>query len=306
MANRRADTQNDTLFEVEPAQRLPDADTSVGRSWRTQAKHDLMNKIEGQEIGAANSINAINRLIWIDLTAGDGAGSEDVDWSRSCSPGIHVAHAMNSAKLIEILLYEINSATYAQLLRNLNSNLQTMGFVAHGDSIWRLGHVTVRAYNADGRTAPVNFVGAQDAVLVINDPNAITDWAMRDSFAQEITDRTSWFRSLSTLGCNPSGIKRLPFTERVSWFGMIDEQQAALPRHRDLMLAVIEKDSSQWAYLVSTAERWRATSERDVRGAFRTNGGKTVAITWCRRDPAQFEETKRALIYTKDEMREVG
>lgn len=290
----------------------------VGRSWRTYAKHELMSSIIGQEIGAASRLNTIGRHVWFDLTAGDAALVEGVEWERGCSPGILARHAVNSRKPVEIVLHEIQPATYDRLLGNLAERLPALGYEKDGEDCWRLGNrVAITALNSSGHGADVAMIRNSDAVFVLNDANAITEWAMRPTFAREICERTWCFRSLSTMGCNPAGIKRIGLDdgsgdakrERRAWFDLIATQQNTLPHYRDLLLAAIEKDEAQWAYLLCTAAKWRPQSEAIVRGAFKTainrlpeeSRGRTAAMTWFGADPLGFEETKRHLFLTKAE-----
>jgi hypothetical protein len=275
----------------------------VGRSWRTWAKHDLMNSVIGQEVGAAGKLPNIDRLVWVDLTAGDAALVEGAPWRRACSPGILANHAAHSRKPVDIVLHEIQAATFDRLLGNLDQFLPELGYEKRDDNLWRLGPTSITALNVSGHEADATFMRGRDAVVVLNDPNAITEWAMRPTFAQEICDRTWCFRSLSTMGCNPAGIKRLPLEERLAWFEMVGTQQATLPHYRDLLLAAIERDSAQWAYLLCTASKWRSSSESVMRTAF-GRAGRTTAMTWFGVDPNEFEETKRQLFLTKKELEE--
>lgn len=288
----------------------------VGRSWRTWAKHELMNSVVGQEVGAVNRstivMDKVDRLIWFDLTAGDAALVDGAEWHRSCSPGILAHHAVNSDKPVLVMLYEIQPATFDRLLANLDQRMPSLGYARDGEARWRYGsHVELQAINASGRTASTELIDNRDAVFVFNDPNAITEWAMRSTFASEIASRAWCFRSLSTMGCNTAGIKRLDLRERLDWFDLIDEQEAALPHYRDLLLAAIEKDEAQWAYLLSTSvrERWRKQAESVVRSAFKAalkrmpeeSRGRTAATTWLRQSPAEFRETKLQLFLTNAE-----
>lgn len=294
----------------------------VGRSWRTYAKHELMNNVIGQEVGVVNNSKSqkfadVDRSVWIDLTAGNAELVDDPDsavtspWHRACSPGILASHATFSRKPVEIILHEIKPGTYDQLLTNLAEHLPDLGYEKDGENVWRFGETaTVTALNISGQDADVSFIRRSDAAVVLNDANAITDWAMRSTFAAEICNRTWCFRSLSTMGCNPGGIKRLDLDERRRWFGHVETQQASLPRYRDLLLAAIEKDEAQWAYLLCTAAKWQRTSEKIVNSAFNTaikklpkeSKGRTAAMTWNRGDPSGFEETKRRLFLTKPEL----
>lgn len=280
---------------------------TVGRSWRTPAKHEVMASFVGQEVGVVNRSPAhrdITRLVWIDLTAGDAADVEGHVWRSACSPGILARHATRSAKPVEIMLHEIQPATYYRLLDNLAAHLPTLGYEKDGENCWRTSTVTLQAVNTSGGNADVTFVGQSDAVLAFNDPNAITEWAMRPTFAEEIRARRVWcYRALSTLGCNVSGIKRLTLDERRGWFDLISSEQCALPDYRDLLLAGIDRDESQWAYLLNTPAKWRSTTEHFVRSAFGRVGREIVA-NWYHGAPAGFEAAKRSLFMTKKELRE--
>lgn len=278
---------------------------TVGRSWRTYAKHDLMRSFVGREVGAANSMRSIYRLVWLDLTAGDAV--TDAAWSRNSSPGILAHHALNARKPVDISMFEIKTATHERLLASLAGALPDLGYERVRDDYWRIpDRVTLRVIHGSGHDAHIDLMRHRgDAALVLNDPNAITEWAMRPTFAAEIAGRAWCFRSLSTMGCNPAGLKRLPFEERLKWFELVRQQEDALPPHRDLLLAAIERDDAQWAYLVCDPEKWRVQTEKVVETAFRSVG-RTVALSWYRRQPDLFEEQKRTLFFTKPERKELG
>ncbi len=284
---------------------------SVGRSWRTPAKHSLMSSLIGEEIGVVNRSRQFGRdcrAVWIDLTAGDAAPVDGSKWHDSCSPGIlarHAAHPRN-ARPVDIFLHEIQAAAYDRLLGNLDEQLPGFGFERYGEGMWRVPdrNIVVVARNVTGQEAEVRSIRHGDAVFVFNDPNAVTDWAMRDTFAREIGERTPWFRSLSTMGCNPGGLKRLELEERQYWFEFPRSQERELPGYRDLLLAAIEGDDAQWAYLISTSALWRGKTEKVVSSAFR-KVGRTVAMSWLRQDAADFDALKRKLFLTRAELSEL-
>lgn len=297
---------------------------TVGNSFRTAVKHELMRDFVGEEIGVAGSLRAVDRHVLLDLTAGNATPPYDGPWRESCSPGILAYHASRARKPVRIAFYEHDAPTFRTLLGKLATELPPLGYIKRDDAWWQIGEqVTLRAFNSDGRNAPTGYLRHRDAVLVLNDPNAITDWAMRPSFAAEISDRTSWFRSLSTLGCNVCGIKRgpldrpgtLPFaepgfmspTERAGWFDLLNAQERETPPARDLLLAAIERDASQWAYLISTATagNWRHKTEARTRSAF-TGAGLTVDMAWMRQDRDHFEQIKRTLFLTRRELHEAA
>lgn len=276
----------------------------VGRSWRTEAKHALMRSIAGQEIGAISRIGAHDRHVFYDLSAGDGVVGGGADWFKTCSPGILATHAANThLPTALVLLHEIQPSTYDRLLDSLADpwHLPLLGYVKDGEGCWRLGdRVELRTINGSGHDADVSFLTKRDAVLAFNDPNAITEWAMRDTFVQEVKDRAWCCRVLSTMGCNPAGLKRLPLAERLGWFALVESHQAAEPRYRDILLAAIEKDDSQWSYLLSTPQNWRDKTEAVVQTAF-NHVGRTAEMAWWRQQSDDFREALLRLFLTKKE-----
>jgi len=260
-----------------------------------------MRSIVGREVGVAGTMPAVTRLVWFDLTAGDGIPVYGADWTRNCSPGILASHAKASVKPVDIRMYEIKPRTYDRLLVSLGEQLPALGYRQLENEVWAYGDVVVLyAHNASGSEAPVDGIARTDAVLAVNDPNAITDWAIRPTFAEELRSRTPWSRSLSTMGCNPAGLKRLPQEERLVWFELIAQQEAALPDHRDLLLAAIEGDDSQWAYLLCDPVKWRTTQEKVARSAF-AKYGYALEMAWHRTHGAQFEALKQRLFLTRKE-----
>lgn len=284
---------------------------TVGRSWRTVAKHALMRNLLGQEVGVVNKWKNkgehVPSSVWYDLTAGDGVAPDDTAWGAGCSPGIVASYARDLRVPTTVLLSEIQAATYDRLIVSLAENLPRLGYEPKDEFTWTFSRsgvdINLHALNMSGWDASVDIIERDAAVFVLNDPNAITEWAMRPSFAQEIRDRTWRSRSLSTMGCNPAGLKRLDLSERMGWFGLVKSQQDALPVHRDLLLTAIERDDAQWAYLIGQAAKWREGTESKVRSAF-AQAGRTAAMSWYVVDREGFEATKDRLFFTKQELRE--
>jgi hypothetical protein len=294
----------------------------VGTSWHTVAKHNLMRSIACKQIVAANKIEWLERIALYDLTAGNGIPAYDAEWSHACSPGILASQATKSGKPVLVDLYEKDAGTYGKLLASLTEQLPFLGYRQTAENRWQARtNIVLRATHMDGRMAPVDHLRHRDDVLVFNDPNSITEWAMRSGFAQEISRRAKGLRILSTLGCNVCGIKMLPYakedqtlplgdgpevmslTERRNWFRLVTEQQEALLDRHDLLLAAFERDSSQWAYLLSTpaTQRWTAEAEKHVHEAF-SMVGRTAEMSWFRQNPDRFDWTKRKLFLTKSEL----
>lgn len=278
---------------------------NVGRSWRTPIKHDYMWSIVGQEAGAIAHLGA-RAGVWYDLTAGDAALIPGEMWHRACSPGILAYHAAMSQIPAHVRLHEIQAATYDRLLDNLTSYLPTLGYSSTGTSTWTHpgNGSTVTAYNRSGAEADVTDINHDAAVFVVNDPNAIVDWAMRPTFAAEIAERTWLSRCLSTMGCNPAGLKRLTIGERINWFATVREQQVSLPTYRDLSLAALDRDEAQWAYLVATSEKWRAKTDQAAQKSAK-GCNRSVSIAWWRQDQDRFSDLLLRLFLQKSELKQI-
>lgn len=281
------------------------AKPNVGRSWRTPIKHDYTWSIVGQEAGAVAHLGA-QTSAWYDLTAGDAALIPGKMWHRSCSPGILAFHATQCQVPVRVRLHEIQPATYDRLIDNLGIYLPALGYGAVGPSIWtHSGNgSTVTAHNLSGSDADVSDIDRDTAVFVLNDPNAITEWAMRPTFTAEIAARTWLSRCLSTMGCNPGGIMRGPIAGRIKWFATVREQQQAMPEYRDLSLAALDRDEAKWAYLVSTSKEWRAKTDRAAQKSAK-DCNRSVSIAWWRQDPHRFDDLLLRLFLQKSELEQI-
>lgn len=279
--------------------------SDVGRSWRTPIKHDYLWSIVGQEAGVIPRLG-VRRGVWYDLTAGDAASVDGLAWERACSPGILAHHAAGCRIPIHVRLHEIQTGTYDRLIGNLTEHLPVLGFTANGTAAWihRDNGSTVTARNISGAEADVTDLDRGAGVFVVNDPNAITEWAMRPTFASEIAARTGLFRCLSTMGCNPAGIKRLAIGERIHWFAAVRGQQQALPAYRDLSLAALDRDDAQWAYLVATADKWRDGTDKAARKSAKSCN-RSVSIAWWRQDGAQFDDLLLRLFLQRSELKQI-
>lgn len=252
----------------------------------------------------------LTSAVWYDLTSGDGiGGDEEGSWQSTCSPGLLISHAVVAPVPVSIHLYEIAANNYDRLVENLNLQLSRAGQTSWRAEVekWvfpgRHGNrVEVAAHLGSGSEADVAYIQERNttAVIALNDPNAITQWAMRDTFSAEVRARTWMFRSLSTLGCNPDGLKRLKPEERAGWFDLIRSTAISLTDWRDLLLCAIERDAAQWAYLIETPKKWRSQTERDADMAFQ-KVGRTLNMAWYRENPADFREITEQLFYTKKE-----
>lgn len=269
---------------------------------RTPAKHALMYKLFGKEVGVAHKNRKIGDLLWLDLTAGDGVAKNGGEWTKNCSPGILAYHArmpevrknkvtgdydptgkLLAFKPTRVELYEISQGTYSLLLDALVDELPTLGYQRVSDSRWQCGPVTLSVHNTTGEMADLaHRFSSRTAVRVNNDPNSIKDWAMDLKMPERIRDTTPWFLGVCTMGCNVGGLKRLlrKYPEEADrWYESVDSVVAGLPDHHDLYLCAIEQDASQWAYLIIAPSKaspdgtdWRVTTESEARKCFQSQG----------------------------------
>lgn len=288
--------------------------TTVGRSHRTPAKRAVMNRLLGKEVGVVTKLleRGAMRCVWFDLNAGDAAPDPDKAWTHGSSPGLMTYHARNAGVPFSITLCEIEPATYGRLIDNLARELPHLGYTRTSDHTWRWWSDlrTVTALNIDSRTVDIGHVQRGDAVFVLNDPNWIGAWAMRDTFPQEIAERISTpskrhglFRSLSTLGVNVGGGLRTERETRDAWFDLVRSVELATPESRDLYLARIVGDPSKWGYLIAEATEWRDQTVAEVDRAFR-DVGLQMESAWMRLDRPMFDAIQRDLFLTNKERRD--
>src|ERR1700755_1463424 len=108
-----------------------------------------MCSIAGKEIGASRNHDGIDRLLWLDLTAGDGIVEDELDWARNCSPGIAANHARNSTKPILVMLHEIAPATFDELEKSLVRHLPGLGYY-YANGAWRCNKAQIRLVPGSG------------------------------------------------------------------------------------------------------------------------------------------------------------
>lgn len=300
--------------------------TTTGTSYRTPAKQEILRsgvmryasvactgKVPGQ--AASGGVH------FIDLTAGDAQAEEESPpeplWGntnkgiwKQTSPGILISAASIVAKHdrpATVDLYERNRQTYATLV----SNLVEAGLMHESESAGmtllrtRRG-VTVRAFHGSGADADVSSIRPGDVAFVNNDPNLIVDWAMRPGFLRELQQRTKPFTTQSTLGCNVRGIKRMDRPTREGWYGHIQAVVDSLMPHHDLLLAAIERDAAQWAYMLTVPAVWLERTDREVRRAF-ARLGRNMRTCWLRRDGVDATNEQLDILFlTNAELKAAG
>jgi hypothetical protein len=134
--------------------------------------------------------------------------------------------------------------------------------------------------------------------FVHNDPNKVKDWAITQELLQVLPRYTT---SLTTMGCNVGGLKRLDLESRGSWFDYVRVlvQSVQSIKCHDAYLASLRNDKSQWAYLITCPAKWEEDIASDVQKAFK-DWPHGVEGAWLS-SPVQFNALIRMLFLTKKE-----
>jgi hypothetical protein len=265
----------------------------VGKSGVTPCKHDLLNKLLGREVGTlkANKLDLADYMI-VDLTAGDGVPYAGKTFWKGCSPGIILHHTKYVAGQTwvscNVLLLEKQHGTWLDLLANIERDYD------------QNKDVMVNTLCVDSKS--YDFLGLKnaDAAFLYNDPNHIEDWCLTPEILAKAPKFTT---SLSTLGCNVGGMKRLDLDKRELWFDRINMVTSSIvqPWHDACLLSVGGAD--QWAYLVTAPTKWRDQITSDCLAAASKMEGREAdpQIAWFKQDPAAFLALQQYLFLTKAE-----
>lgn len=271
----------------------PQACMTVGQSQdRTYGKHKLLNKSLGRLVGAFTKVRFLKPpFFFIDLCAGDGQPSYYSDWS---SPQIIDKHAgylrqrMGEDAAIVILI-EKDRTTFDKLQKAFPANKNT--YLIHGDSkdplvVSQVGEII----KTHGNLSSPCFVH--------NDPNKVADWAITSVLLEVLPRYTT---SLTTMGCNVSGLKRLDLESREKWFEHVQvlAQSVKAVKCHDAYLASLRNDKAQWAYLVTAPAKWTQDVVSDVKKAFK-DWPHGVEGAWLS-EVDQFVSLIRRLFLTKKE-----
>jgi hypothetical protein len=276
----------------------------VGKSGITPVKHDLLNAIAKRHSGALlGSTTPLQHEVWVDLTAGDGVPYEGRKWYEGCSAGIIGTNAAHSQAgrngRITAVLNEGAATTFSELRRNIETNLTDRS----------------RVHLINGRAEELNLApylpadNVTTGVFLYNDPNSAKGFALSPALIQQCPLFTT---TLSTLGCNVSGMKRDPIAVREALWG--ERILAVLPllarRHHDMLL-FMAGDASQWAYLATTPKKWSGKLVRDWDKVC-TKWEKAVAlpnrraVSLVNNGELQFRTAVYELMYTKSELNDAA
>jgi hypothetical protein len=130
------------------------------------------------------------------------------------------------------------------------------------DELWQGAPMArVVTCQMDSRAFDFSRFKKGDWLFVVNDPNTIHDWALSHESVLTAVNQGAIVQIFSTMGCNVGGLHRLMWENgRDIWPGYMEgiEDIVCARRTLDAILIVLEKDSSQWAYLFTVPHKWRA------------------------------------------------
>lgn len=290
----------------------------VGKSGVTPCKHFLLNRLLGREAGVlSKGMPPVREALFYDMTAGDGVPYISVEqqeigidalrqFNDSCSPGIFLRHihwlATRTTRPVQLTGFEKQSITHAELVRNTTEWLESAGWHQVERGVHTHAAALIRYLHANAQDARPPGINRNASCFVYNDPNHIEDWSLTPAFVQNCPKFTT---SLSTLGCNVGGLKRIEEDKRREWFIRVEVLcDALLQRWHDACLFSVG-GADQWAYLITAPEKWRDEITKECMLAASKLEKKITAppqVVWRKRDPNGFYELERFLFLTKDEL----
>jgi hypothetical protein len=289
--------------------------TQPGKSGITPCKHFLLNRLLGREVGSLSRGRLpVKEYLLYDLTAGDGipyVSAEqphllpDLAFGEGCSPGIFLRHIDWLAKRgripVSLTGCEKQAITHAELVSNTGCWLSANAWEELSRGAWCKALAQVRYLHANSQELQPPLINRDAACFIYNDPNHIEDWSLTPDFVRNCPKFTT---SLSTLGCNVGGLKRIEEEKRREWFMRVEVLCESLLKswHDACLFSVGGAD--QWAYLITAPTKWRDDITAECLQAAKKLEKKITAppqVIWRKQDPAAFYELERFLFLTRDE-----
>jgi hypothetical protein len=288
---------------------------------RTAAKHRLLNRQAGREIGAAPYIRQrfgglsyfqFKGILIVDLTAGDADPDKDPTnpLGLSSSPLIFAKHAAQHRN-IRVRLYEHNRQTFKRLIENLEKYLPQLrdkdGRRLHFERIGRTKWVTdtnstLQVIYGDGSEEDFSDLRRHEWLLVNNDPNTMAGWCL-DMVAFGYAIETQPAAFMSTMGCNSGGLKRLPLKQRKRWWRFWETAKRFVDQYPSLALILVPltNDPAQWAYLHLIPRAWVTRIHKEITNDLKKEG-LHAKIYAHPNDAKKFNHALEVLLFTKAEL----
>jgi len=280
----------------------------VGASQHSPIKHALYRILGGQCIGAASKIDKFKKTLLVEACAGDGNPNE---YSGTSSPEISYRLVKGSLKLrqdIRCLLIEKREYTAEQLVQNLCRQWDDGYLLRQEGEIWirdeALKYIEVipgdyRSEAVADRIAKL-IMPDETTVFLYIDPNKASDVELSEWLKVVLPWATTM---LITLGCNVGGSKRLPIEhpDRESWYERLEYLLRLKRQHHDACLIRLERDGSQWAYLVTVPRVWRERTDKSIVALCKLHWPKGIQICWLSDSKKAFWNCAAYLFLTKAE-----
>jgi hypothetical protein len=288
---------------------------SPGKSGITPCKHFLLNRLLGREMGVlSRGMPPVKESLLYDLTAGDGVpyvSAEQgellpqVAFGEGCSPGIFLRHAdwlvRRNRLPIRLTGCEKQAITHSELIKNTGRWLSVNDWEESSRGVHAKGFGEVRYLHANSQDLRAPGIYRDAACFIYNDPNHIEDWSLTPEFLRDCPKFTT---SLSTLGCNVGGLKRIEEGRRREWFLRVEVlcERVVQSWHDACLFSVGGAD--QWAYLITAPAKWRDEITNECLLAAKKLEKKITAaprVVWRKQDPGAFYELERFLFLTREE-----
>jgi len=276
---------------------------TVGKSSRTPFKHWVLNAELGRLCGifsnpiASKKVHAkANPFHVIDLCAGDGESTED----GQSSPQIICRHIYEARKRnvhVKATLIEIAANTFECLHRNTAIHLSTLNDEPTPTS----GNDWIEMIHGDAKEYRLIANHKYQAVFIHADPNSIADWPVTKHLIESLSETTTM---LATLGCNVGGLKRRPAEERLEWYKHVSDIVQDMPRYHDAILIRLERDKSQWAYLLRLPRKWVNRTVASISSAGKRYSPFDLELASFRDQRSQFLAMEDYLFLTETERSE--
>lgn len=256
----------------------------------------------------------VREVLLYDLTAGDGVPYISADqpgllpelaFRDGCSPGIFLRHvnwlAQHGRLPMQLTGCEKQAVTHAELIKNTGAWLAQNGWSQESRGIHRKGMTQIRYLHSNAQDLRPPGINRDAASFIYNDPNHIEDWSLTPAFVQNCPKFTT---SLSTLGCNVGGLKRIDEGKRREWFMRVEVLcESLLQSWHDACLFSVG-GADQWAYLITAPLKWRDEITAECLQAAKKLEKKITAppqVAWRKEHPAAFYQLQRFLFLTREE-----
>lgn len=254
---------------------------------RTPYKHALLNALLGKILGASSRLGWLTDNLLIDACAGDGTENA---WSGTSSPLLFCHHAGLCRKPTRCIMIE--KSVYEWM--NLGGLIDRL-------KEWHLApentQVLLGDYRSDEIAHAIGCCSPSTNCFLHIDPNHANDVGKIESLQAILSE---YLLMLVTLGCNASGIKRLPVEQRREWFFCLEYLLSLMRHNHDACLVRLEKDAAQWAYLITVPKVWQGHVRQMVNDLSREYWAKGVEQNWYRDDPKAFWKAAERLFLKID------